>query len=121
MKRPHYLLSNPFRWRLDLGGRLVSCIFSAASGQPADGTNGHVVITHNLTTKPDARQATGRQHLPLGDCHPSGLTSDKFDTARRAACVPTAGMQLIDSRVLLESKHEALACGDLEFADPFYD
>jgi hypothetical protein len=30
-------------------------------------------------------------------------------------------MQLIDSRVLLESKHEALACGDLEFADPFYD
>jgi hypothetical protein len=83
----------------------VACIFSPASGQPADGANGHVVVTQNLTTKPDARQATCRQHIALGNCYPIGLAGDNLDPACRAACISTAGMQLIDSRVMLESKH----------------
>jgi hypothetical protein len=31
LKRRHLLIINPFRRRLDLGGRFVSCIFSPAS------------------------------------------------------------------------------------------
>jgi hypothetical protein len=105
LKRLHHLIINPFRRRLDLGGRFVSSIFSPASGQPADGANGHVVVTHDLTTKPDARQPTCRQHIAFGNCHPIGLAGDNLDPAGRAACISTAGMQLIDSGVLLESKH----------------
>ena len=55
----------------------------------------------------------------LSNCHPIGLAGDKFDPARRAACISTAGMQLIDCRVLLKSKHETLTICDLEFTDPF--
>ena len=113
------LLICPYRRRFDLSGWFVSCIFSPASCQPADGANGHVVITDNLTTKPNTRQATCRQHIALSNCHPVRLAGDKFDPARRAACISTAGMHLIDSRVLFKSKHEALAIRDLEFTDPF--
>jgi hypothetical protein len=77
------------------------------------------VVANNLATEPDAAQAASLKHVPLGDRHALWLTADEFHTASRAAGMTAASMKLIDSRFLLQCKHQSLAGGYFEFANVF--
>jgi hypothetical protein len=48
-----------------------------------------------------------------------GLTCYEFDSARRAARVAAAGVELIDVRVFFERQDKALAFGNGERTDAF--
>jgi hypothetical protein len=103
-----YLLVDPLGGRLDLRSRLVPSIFSPAARQTAYSANCHVFIANDLTAQPDARQAPRRKYVTLSDSHAVGLAVEEFDAARRAACLPATGVQLIDCRILLKSQDQPL-------------
>src|SRR6185436_15926524 len=96
------LLVDPLGGRLDLRSRLVPRVFSPTARETAYCTNRHVLIAIDLTAQPDARQPPRRQYVTLSDSHAVGLAVEEFDPARRASCLPTTGVQLIDCRILLK-------------------
>jgi hypothetical protein len=95
----------------------VPRVLAAAASQPADGPHRHVLIAKNLTTQPNTRQSARRQHVSLSNRRPAGFPRDKLDATRRTARVAAARMQLINSRVLLESQDQPFPLRDLEFSD----
>ena len=105
---------------LDVVGRTAAHIFATAAREAADSTDGHVVIAENLAAQPHARQPTGGKHLLLGNGHLVGLACQGLDPASGAARVAAAGMELVDSSLVFEGQHEALALPHLEFTDAFY-
>jgi hypothetical protein len=113
------LFVDPNWRRFDAGGRLMSGILASAPRQAADGADGHVMIAKYLATQPNARQAARREHFALGKRHALGLAGDKLDAAGRAARISTARVKLIDSGILLQSKHQALAFGHFKLAYSF--
>jgi hypothetical protein len=60
------------------------------------------LTAYDLTAQSDARQASRRQYVTLSDSHAVRLAVEEFDPARRAACVPATGVQLIDCSFLQE-------------------
>ena len=48
-----------------------------------------------------------------------GLAVDKFDTARRATCVPAACVQLVDSQIVFQGQDQPFALGHFVLAHPF--
>jgi hypothetical protein len=114
------LLFDPNRRRLDLRSRHRSRILSAATLQSADRADYHVVIAHHLATQPDARQTASLQHVSLGFRHLRRFAFHEFYSAGRATSMPTAGMQLVDSSILLQSEHQSLAGRNIESPDAFH-
>jgi hypothetical protein len=109
-------LGHPLGGRFDHGSRRVPRVFSSAPCQTADCTNRHVVIANDLTTQPDSRQTPRREHIAFGDGHAVGLAVEELDAARGTARVTATGMQLIDSRILLESQNQPLTLRHFELA-----
>ena len=83
-------------------------IFATAASQAADHTDRHIVIARDLTAQPYARHAAGRQHVPLSDSDLIRFAIDEFDATGCAARLPTARMQLIDTRVLFQRQDQPL-------------
>jgi hypothetical protein len=104
---------------LNVGRRRISSVLAAASSQAADGADGHVVIADDLAAQSDARQSSSCHYIALGDGHLVRLTFDKLDTARRAAGVSAAGMQLIDPRILLQGQNQSLPLRHLKLSGTF--
>lgn len=111
--------SDPLSRRCDHGRRRRSWICTARSLEPANRSNGHVVVAEDLARKANARQATLRQPIALGHRHARGFALDELDAARRAPCVAPARMQLIDSSILLEREHEPLSFRDIKRTETF--
>ena len=108
---------NPLgRW-LNLGSRLMPSILSPATRESADCSNRHVVVTNDLAAQSNARQAPRRQHVAFGHRHLIGLAIDELHAARRATRIPTAGVQLVDTSILLESQDEPLALRHFELTE----
>lgn len=114
------LLADPFRGRLDFGSRRVAGVLSPAPRQPADDTHFHIVITSNLTTEADSGQASRMENVSLGNAYAVRFSSDEFDAAGRAPCISAAGMELIDTSILLKSQHESLAQGHFKLPHTFH-
>ena len=53
--------------------------------------------------------------MALSDGHAGGLAFDELDAAGGAA-VPAAGVQLVDSRILLQGEHQPLSLWHFELA-----
>src|SRR5205823_3341937 len=73
----------------------------------------------DLTAQADAGEPAGCEHRLLGGGHLVGFAGDEFDTARCAASVAAASMELIDFCFVLEREHQTLALRHLEFAHTF--
>ena len=74
------------------------------------------MIADDLATQADAGEALRRQHVTLGDRNAVGLARQELDSARGAARVAAAGMQLVDAGFLGQGQHEPLAGGHLELS-----
>jgi hypothetical protein len=97
----------------------MSGVFPPATCQTADCANGHILSAYDLTTQSDTGQAARGQHIALRDRHAIRFAVEKLDTARCAASVPAACVQLIDLRILLKCQDEALTLWHLELANAF--
>ena len=77
------------------------------------------MIADALAGEPDAADALPRQHVAFGDGHLIGFAFDEFDAARSATRVAAARVQDVDSCILFDREHEALACFYLDTGKSF--
>jgi hypothetical protein len=82
-------------------GRAGPSILSTAARQPADGSDGHVVVADDLAAESHAGQAAGGQNALFGSGHPLRLARDKFHPACRTSGVAAAGVELVDFGFIL--------------------
>src|SRR5262249_49884062 len=114
------LLRCPGDWlRLDGVCRTVARSRPARAGEPADGPDGHVVVTEDLAAQANASDVLRSQDVLLGGGHRIGLAGDELDAAGGAASVATTGMELVDLGLVGERQDKAFAGGHVEFTDTF--
>jgi hypothetical protein len=77
------------------------------------------VIAWNLTTQPNTGYTLRREHVPFGNCHLFWFPIDELNAARRAPCLATAGVQLIDPGVFGQSQDKALPRQYFSLSDSF--
>jgi hypothetical protein len=72
-----------------------------------------------LATEASAGNAASLEHLLFRNGHIGWLAGQEFDSASRAAGVPSTGMELIAADFFTQGVDESLASRNLEFADTF--
>jgi hypothetical protein len=101
----HSSLVDPHWRRCDISRWCVPHVLSSAACQTADDADRHIVITNDLAAQPDAGQASRWENVALGDSHAGGLTFEELNAARRATRISATGVQLVNSRILLQGQH----------------